>query len=222
MNKIRVNTGTKFIEVNDNGDCIAIKQDASFINKLIKMGKDIDKMYPRVKALKTDSEDYEKEIYNISKELRDNINNLFGDDACKKIFGNGKVDVMPSIFQATDFLVQITPFINELAKELEGVANRVKSNSVKNGTAPFVPVGYMGGKPKTGNEIAIERQAIESGKVEPIVPVEPAKVEPVAPVEPAKVDPFDNENTGGNSGRNIVLSEEEYERVKKILSLYGN
>lgn len=211
MNKIRVNTGTKFIEVNDNGDCIAIKQDASFINKLIKTGKDVDKMYPIVQALNKDSENYEKEIYDISRELRDSINNLFGDDACKKIFGNGKVDVMPSIFQATDFLVQITPFINELANELEGVANRVKIKSENNGTDTFVPVGYMGGKPKTGNEIAIERQDIERGRVEPAV---------IA--EPAKVTPFNNENNGGKSGRNIVLSEEEYERVKKILALYGN
>lgn len=126
MPGIRVNTGAKRIEVNDDGDYITLNfADQSFPGRFFAM---ID----RVTDIAKEAEPKEKELretypagsvelaravssFNmefhtaVSKE----IDGFFGADTCKRVFG----DIVPGIDLIDDFFQQLMPYFQEFGKE---------------------------------------------------------------------------------------------------------
>lgn len=116
MNEIRVNSGI-VVNVNDNGDTITINvEDQGFIDKLFGFYNRIDSVAnemntPEMKE-KSDHEQLEIVIEKTKEIMRD-IDDMFGADACKKIFG----DIIPSPYLIADFLDQLMPIANQYMDE---------------------------------------------------------------------------------------------------------
>lgn len=126
MAGIRVNTGVKRIEVNDDGDYITLNfADQSFPERFFSMidrvtelakeaepkEKEIREKYPAgsvdlVRAISSFNLDFH---YAVSGE----IDSFFGADTCKKVFG----DIVPSIDLIDDFFQQLMPYFQEFGKE---------------------------------------------------------------------------------------------------------
>ena len=111
MDKIRVNSGTLNIEVNDKGEYITLKlRDQEFVMKLLNLINSIIELIPSVNSLNYDE---------ISAQVRDDINNVFGENACEKIFGC----TLPAFDLYIDFFEQLTPYVesyfDKRKKELE-------------------------------------------------------------------------------------------------------
>lgn len=126
MPGIRVNTGARRIDVNDNGDYITLNfGDHSFPDRFFTM-------MDRVQDIAKETELREKEIreqhkdeneglvralFSLDKDLylkiSVEVDNLFGPDTCKKVFGN----IVPGIELFDDFFMQLMPYFEEYSKE---------------------------------------------------------------------------------------------------------
>ena len=157
MAGIRVNSGNIKVEVNDNGDVIILRKDINFINKVNDFINGIDNVKAeydkKVESISESEPDYEDKvldcIYELHKELHDGIDFLFGKDTCKKVFGEGVEDVIPTFDGVIDFFEQISPYITTLAKNMT-LGNKSIPTKHANVT-PMKPSGYMGGAPKQSN-----------------------------------------------------------------------
>lgn len=126
MAGIRVNSGAKRIEVNDNGDYIVLNlNDSSFPDRFFTMldrvqaktdqveqeGKALQERYPQ------DSVDGMRALSALYRELYESVaaevDGLFGPDTCKKVFG----DIVPDIELFDEFFTQLKPYIEEFGKE---------------------------------------------------------------------------------------------------------
>ena len=157
MAGIRVNSGNIKVEVNDNGDVIILRKDINFINKVNDFINGLDNVKAeydkKVESISESEPDYEDKvldcIYELHKELHDGIDFLFGKDTCKKVFGEGVEDVIPTLDGVIEFFEQISPYISNLAKSMT-LGNKSVPAKHANVT-PMKPVGYMGGAPKQSN-----------------------------------------------------------------------
>lgn len=130
MDKLRVNIGIKNIEVNDNGDYISIPiSDSTFYEHFGEVMKNFEKKEAEYtqKAKELSEKHKDKPLDDVDaivdsiqlysslcKDTCAELDKLFGDGCCKKVF----VGVQnPSIELIGDFFEQITPLINQYAKE---------------------------------------------------------------------------------------------------------
>lgn len=111
-NSIRVNSGAKKIEVNDNGEYI-----------LLPLGSDsfIRDFYNLMKYIKGESEKFQENgidditeesidsIVGISDTVFEKVEKLLGDGTCQKVFG----DCKPGIGMFMEFFDALVPFIEE-------------------------------------------------------------------------------------------------------------
>lgn len=115
-NKIRVNTGI-VIEVNDDGDTIRINaEDTGFIDGFYDLVEDMQKMADDARSAEVENlGDREKIKWTISetKKLMEKIDGLFGEDTCRKVFG----DIVPSFFVLTEFFDQLIPITEKYADD---------------------------------------------------------------------------------------------------------
>ena len=153
MAGIRVNTGNLKIEVNDNGDYIVIRKDMGFINKVVSFSDGLSALQKEFNEKaqlinKDDVNAMQALLYDTHKQLHDALDMIFGTDTCMKVFGDGEVDVIPTLDQVTDFCEQLIPYIQQIAKSL-GDGYKPKANGVVDALAK--PVGYMGKAPETSN-----------------------------------------------------------------------
>ena len=114
--KIRVNTGIK-IEVNDNGDTITARlDDSQFVAKFYDIVDLMEKISEHMSSEEMQSKD-EREQFNIveqkTKEVMTQIDGLFGEDSCKKVFG----DIIPSGYAMADFFEQLIPIFERYAND---------------------------------------------------------------------------------------------------------
>ena len=156
MAGIRVNTGNLKIEVNDNGDYIVIRKDMGFINKIVNFSdglSDLQREFNEKSKLinEDDINAMQALLYDTHKQLHDALDIIFGKDTCKKVFGDGEVDVIPTLDQVADFCEQLTPYIQQIAQSL---GNSYKSKSLGVPDSPTKPVGYMGSAPEKSNVTA--------------------------------------------------------------------
>lgn len=156
MAGIRVNTGNLKIEVNDNGDTIILRKDMGFINKVVNFSDGLSALQREFdeKAKLIDKDDVnamQALLYDTHKQLHDALDIIFGTDTCMKVFGDGEVDVIPTLDQVADFCEQLIPYIQQIANSL-GDSYKVKNTGVSN--TPIKPVGYMGKAPETSNVTA--------------------------------------------------------------------
>lgn len=157
MAGIRVNSGNIKVEVNDNGDFIILRKDMNFINKVNSFINGLDSIKAdydnKIQAIDENDPSYEDKVidclYGLHKELHDGIDFLFGTDTCKKVFGEGVEDVIPTFDGVIDFFEQVSPYISKLAQNMTSASNSLVKNATN--VTPIKPVGYMGGTPKQSN-----------------------------------------------------------------------
>lgn len=102
--RIRVGTTFKTIEVNDNGDTIIVSTDSKGYARL-------QKAYKRLEEITKHGEDID--YVKACDELHDIIEDLYGDGACRKLYGGGTVDVSPDPMQVLSTFEQLLPFYQE-------------------------------------------------------------------------------------------------------------
>lgn len=126
MAGIRVNTGAKKIEVNDNGDYIVLNfGDNSFPDRFFAM---VDRIQERANASSPEAEkiaaEHEAgtEAYlrasaavwrKVHEDIMLEIDSFFGPGTCKKVFG----DIVPGVELYDDFFHQLMPYFEEFGKE---------------------------------------------------------------------------------------------------------
>ena len=114
---IRVNQGIK-INVNDEGDCIvAYVADQNFVNKFYdvvdRMNAVADYMSSE-EVSKLDTREQLKVSIDKSKEVMTEIDAIFGEGACEKIFGVG---VVPNGYALGELFEQLIPVFQSYADE---------------------------------------------------------------------------------------------------------
>lgn len=115
--KLRIDTGVRKIEVNDNGDYIMLQvADQSIPAKLKKFVKAATDKLNKLSEL-TESEN-EADIeaaaelaYEIDIFAKASVDDIFGAGTCKKVFG----DIVPPIEMYIEFIDAITPYFQEYA-----------------------------------------------------------------------------------------------------------
>lgn len=146
MDSLRIDNGTKKIEVNDAGEYIEfsiVNNDffRAFFDLLRWFGeqenrKEISEMEEQKD--KVISEDGEKVNYKaannvldimdkISKEACEKIDNIFGEEASRKIFGN----ILPDMYMIADFFEKIKPLIEKYQKERNQTIDKKYSKNRK-------------------------------------------------------------------------------------------
>lgn len=130
MDKLRVDSGIKNIEVNDNGDYISIPiSDTAFYERFGALIKNFEKKQAEIeKEAAALSEKHKDKPDNDTDTIIDNIqlyselcrytcvelDDLFGEGCCRKVF----VGVQnPGMELIGDFFEQITPLLNQYAQE---------------------------------------------------------------------------------------------------------
>ncbi len=128
MDKLRVDSGIKKIEVNDTGECIQFSvTDSRFFESFFDLinwfeGDDLKKSIDDVESQKDDIDNTDdmtaiKKIVDLQKNIitqaMEKIDGIFGEDASRKIF----CDTIPDIYAIADFFEKITPFVEKYAKE---------------------------------------------------------------------------------------------------------
>ena len=133
MNQIRVNSGIT-VEVNDNGDTILVNaEDQYFIEKFLGLNEKLENIANTdAKELENKSEREQLEFVILkTKEIMAEIDGLFGEDACRKVFGN----IIPSPYLIADFFDQLTPiaeqYMDERQKKISKKYNRNRKGSNK-------------------------------------------------------------------------------------------
>lgn len=110
---IRVDSGTKRIEVNDDGDVILLHLgDDGFIRDFYKL---VETFQQRAESVKVDESDIlgsMDRVTSLSAATKEDVERLFGEGTCKKVFG----DITPSIDIFLDFVYQLLPFFEEYSK----------------------------------------------------------------------------------------------------------
>lgn len=146
MDSLRVDNGTKKIEVNDNGECIEFSvADSEFFRAFFDLlqwfdaqenRKEIKEMEEQSgKVISGDGSEINYDAANtvldirekISREACEKIDKIFGDEASRKIFGN----VVPDMLIVADFFDKVAPFIEKYAKERNQSINKKYSKSRK-------------------------------------------------------------------------------------------
>lgn len=129
-NKISINTGVT-IEVNDNGDTIVARiDDALFIDQFHVFLEKVEAVSREIEMLNTENDrEALRIITEKTKILMGEIDNLFGKDACKKIFG----DIIPSGFAIAEFVEQLIPIFNNYTNARQKKISDKYSNNRKGG-----------------------------------------------------------------------------------------
>lgn len=118
--QIRVEKGIK-INVNDAGDYIVANvNDNAFVEKFYNMIEKIENVSKEMKKIQIDPEDveagrdYVKIVEENTRVITDEIDKLFGENSCAKVFGQG---VSPTGYAIADFFDQLIPIFEKYADE---------------------------------------------------------------------------------------------------------
>lgn len=146
MDSLRIDNGTKKIEVNDAGEYIEFSVvNNDFFRAFFDLLRWFDEQENRKEIAEMEeqkdkvvSEDGEKINYDaannvldirdkISKEACEKIDNIFGTEASRKIFGN----VIPDMYMIADFFEKISPLIEKYQKERSQTIDKKYSKNRK-------------------------------------------------------------------------------------------
>lgn len=127
ISKIRVKTGI-VIEVNDNGETILIDaENQMFLEKFYDLIEQLDDLKAKAEEESKNPMEYREFLkWNMgeTRKVMEKIDELFGENACKKIFG----DIVPSVYALADFFIQLLPcteqYANERQKRISSKYNR--------------------------------------------------------------------------------------------------
>lgn len=112
--KIRIASGVKKIEVNDNGEYILLPlSDDSFVSRFYKLLDEIKRTGEGIaKTSETDITTVDS-IVELEKSVRAKTDELFGAETCRKVFG----DILPSMDLFVEFFGCLVPYFEEYKKE---------------------------------------------------------------------------------------------------------
>lgn len=126
MAGIRVNTGAKKIEVNDDGEYIVLNfGDQDFPNRFFSM---LDRVQARADSateeeksirdqFEEDSQEFTRAMFSFNCDLHryimSEIDALFGAETCRKVFG----DIVPGLELFEDFFNQLMPYFEQYGEE---------------------------------------------------------------------------------------------------------
>ena len=142
MDSLRVNSGIKNIEVNDNGDYISIPiSDAGFYERFGALMKNFEskqaEIEQRAKELSEKHKDKQNDdvdmivdsiqLYaDLCRYTCTELDSLFGEGCCRKVF----VGIQnPGVELIADFFEQITPLLNQYAQERNQKINLIYSRN---------------------------------------------------------------------------------------------
>ncbi len=147
-NKIRVSSGIK-ITVNDNGDTITINaEDQNFMSRFMELNDNLQKMVNELNSTDMKGKSQREQLNFLmdkTKEIMAGIDEVFGKDACKKVFG----DIIPSSYLIADFFEQLMPIAKQYVSE-----RREKINEKYNGSR-------KGARSKKRNRYRTKEQIIQ-------------------------------------------------------------
>lgn len=116
MEKIRVGKDIE-ISVNDYGDTIRINaEDQNFIEKFYGMLDKLEESSKRVQSEDTKQlgeRERLKMVIEETKGIMTEIDSIFGENSCKKIFG----DIVPGMYLIADFFFQLRPIVDKYVAE---------------------------------------------------------------------------------------------------------
>lgn len=146
MDSLRIDNGTKKIDVNDAGEYIEFSiVNNDFFRAFFDLLRWFDDQENRKEIKEIDeqsdkvaSEDGTEINYDaannvldlrdkISKEACEKVDNIFGDEASRKIFGG----VAPDMYMIADFFEKISPFIEKYQKDRSNTINKKYSKGRK-------------------------------------------------------------------------------------------
>ena len=144
MDKLRVDSGIKKIEVNDAGEYISIPiSDTTFYERFGAMMKNFEQKQVEIeqkakelaenhKDKPQDDVDVTIDIMRLYSELCrytcEELDKLFGEGCCRKVFVGIK---NPSVELIADFFEQITPLLNQYAQERNHRINLIYNRNRK-------------------------------------------------------------------------------------------
>lgn len=132
MEKIRVTTGIE-VEVNNHGDTITINaEDQNFSEQFYTLLDSMNKVQEYVNTdgfKRLDERKQLGEMISKTKGIMQEIDNLFGVDTCKKVFGN----IVPSPYVLALFFDQLVPLVNRYANERQQKIAQMYSRNRKGG-----------------------------------------------------------------------------------------
>lgn len=128
-NKIRVGSGIRRIEVNDNGECIMLPvSDDNFTVQFYRLMDGISRQAKEIGESEpediTGQIDAVEKIIAIEKDTKRKVEELFGEGTCHKVFG----DVLPSMDLFVEFFGSLVPFFEEYKKERIGKMGKYGAN----------------------------------------------------------------------------------------------
>ena len=134
MNQIRITSGI-VIEVNDNGETITVNvEDQGFIDKFFDLRERLDELAKKMSSTDVKELGEREQLRTLidgTKEIMTDIDALFGENACKKVFGN----IIPNPYLIAEFFDQLTPFarqyMDERQKKIDAKYNRNRKGSKK-------------------------------------------------------------------------------------------
>lgn len=116
-NKISMQSSTKKIEVNDDGEYILLPLgDDKFISSFYKMMDDVQKKIKSEQSKDTGGDNIIEEmekVVSVSDFLFERTESVFGAGTCKKVFG----ECRPGVLMFWEFFNAILPFVEEYQKE---------------------------------------------------------------------------------------------------------
>lgn len=144
MDKLRVDSGIRNIEVNDNGDYISIPiSDAAFYERFGALMKNFEQKQVEIEQKASELSEKHKDkpdddvdtivdsiqLYaDLCRYTCGELDKLFGEGCCKKVFFGIE---NPSMELIGDFFDQITPLLNQYAKERNQRINLVYNRNRK-------------------------------------------------------------------------------------------
>ncbi len=121
MDSIRVSSGTKKIEVNDEGEYITLPLgDDGFTRDFYRLLDDFQRQAQAVKVTEEDITGSMDQVVALNKELSEKVDSLFGAGTCKKVFGV----LTPGVDLFLDFFTQLLPFFEASVKKRSEKLNK--------------------------------------------------------------------------------------------------
>lgn len=145
MEKLRVSSLAKRIEVNEQGECITLNlDDQAFLPALMAIIEEFNAALPkyeqRAKELdaapeETEAQRFEKLrrslAYNleIHQRLKERIDGVFHDEVCRKVFG----DIVPPVDAYAEFFELLAPYIQKYSRERARKMGKYSAGRTGNG-----------------------------------------------------------------------------------------
>lgn len=143
MSDIRVNRGIE-VNVNDAGDKIIINvEDQRFIDRFYGLISHLNKISDEAESESVKGLEDRKQLQKIigyTEELMRDIDELFGEGCCRKVFG----DVVPSFYLIADFFDQMTPIAEQYMNERRKMISQKYSNTRKGAKSDYHSKGEVG------------------------------------------------------------------------------